>query len=54
MTLFGGPRSSKIDSLPTARGAYFWKQADQPVHIEPIGKDECRVGVFLEVMCVRA
>lgn len=54
MPLFGGPRSAKIDFLPTARGAYFWNRVDQPEHMEPIGKDGCRVGAFLEVMYVRA
>jgi hypothetical protein len=48
MPLFSGRYSSKIDSLPTARGAIFL-ESDQPAPMEHIGKDECRLGAFLEV-----
>jgi hypothetical protein len=49
MPLFSGRHSSKIDSLPTARGGIFLDQVDQPALMEHIVKEECRLGAFLEV-----
>jgi hypothetical protein len=43
--------SPEAVSRPTTRGAYFWNQVDQPEHMEPIGKDGCRVPFSRSCTC---
>ena len=49
MPLFSGPSLFKNRLSADRPWRHFWNQVDQPAPMEHIGKDECRLGAFLEV-----